>query len=95
MLRNENGISWGPEKQLCQVTFNTDNYANGKKKQIETKQIERKHKTGKTSTGYIPRKTKVAGMFPGNIFYLEEEHKICCMLDISKLFSPRLGNTLK
>lgn len=57
---------------------------------VETKQTEKKHKTEKTSTNNSPSKSK----YPGNI-YLEEECKICFLLEIPKLFSFMSGDSLK
>lgn len=56
---------------------------------VETKQTEKKRKTGKTSMKYSQKNKRL-----WEHFYLEEEHKICCMLDIFTLFSPWLGDLL-
>ena len=59
---------------------------------METKQTEKKHKTGKTK-----HQAPTVSANPNTLetFYLEEEHKICFMLEIPKLFSPVSGDSLK
>lgn len=57
---------------------------------VETKQTEKKHKTGETSMKYSQKNKR-----HWEHFYLEKEHKICCMLDILKLSFPRLGDFFK